>query len=1123
MILVTDRVACLLRPLRRVLELTQNIDRFTDTQGQGFIACLTPHGMQFISTRGRALTGREALRLQGLPIHKLLLTHESQRDLLDLAGNAMTTTVVGTALLAALIVGHKAISIEGRRPKSLDNTVSTSVGGMKRDALLPHQTLDMAQYQRCTLDDLRSRASASTRRCLCEERTLTLGRSFKKCRLCGHTACERCAGIPRHDYDVISHPQPIEPSSFIGWITKCLPMRVQLVGLEVVRMEELYANCKSHGTPEGRDDWDIYKRAIEQALGEEMRFESVTRSQQWIVRYDAPHSYLELTVGETPCWRIFAKPARQEPNNSRHRWLLKNPFARMRIKPGDDLLAGEWELFLPIFLQCSLKIEGFGPMTKSWESHLGIEIKKPAVETVHTRLKVSMERPACQHIARSIDELVGEYELLEDCGAASRSLHKRVNRSQGRSVYFFLDPQRVGPPRHDRFVFSPDHHRLTFGEAREVIASIDPEWRQGRADAKEEPDRAMVECRFYGLWEACGATLQVFAGRPGLACAMLRRDVSITVSSGIALSPNPSARPQVCSADTMTFISWQVPCTEPEKIGWQLGPWRQVDQESEALALRPFTWLFQKSKDLDQFPFEWSRLSLPDDSTRCQSCSPDIPSIKWRPTGKPSGVVVPYEDERQAGAFERAMKARAKPFVTQTQLITDGCGGFIGCLQVGINITALAHRVLSRTPFGSGQAVELSWRLNTTYQWPLEVSFDKFTLPDNKSGEEEAHVFRQSEGNTLVELGRLRREQGRSLCWMKKQEMDGARPFLEQEIEEAYLPTLGWLAETMAKFPSQARGGVLADEVGYGKTATTLALIDATMNKASDLSLEKTGAGIVSKATLIIVPATLMAQWESQIAKFLGEGYPVLKIDNIRDLSAMTVAKMKHARIILLNWRVLAGDVYLRNLGAFAAIPECSTKAGRAYKTWLEQAVRRIDDYAQELGSCEDVEEFMRIHNERLAAASKNDDAAIPSRRLRGAAYMRQAKGGKKEPQAEDDRPLNKVATLKPFKLTQAGQLAGMKAPPIHLFNFHRIVIDEYTYLTDSESHSISCLRATNRWVLSGTPKLGDFADIKFLAGLLHVDLGVDDDSPIALQQSSVDKIRKGRTGMRSMVLVDVS
>jgi len=45
--------------------------------------------------------------MQGLPIDELLLTRESEDNLRDLAGNAMSSTVVGSAIIAALIVGMK--------------------------------------------------------------------------------------------------------------------------------------------------------------------------------------------------------------------------------------------------------------------------------------------------------------------------------------------------------------------------------------------------------------------------------------------------------------------------------------------------------------------------------------------------------------------------------------------------------------------------------------------------------------------------------------------------------------------------------------------------------------------------------------------------------------------------------------------------------------------------------------------------------------------------------------------------------------------------------------------------------------------------------------------------------
>ena len=60
----------------------------------------------YITNRGGPMVGLEALSMQGLPVDELLLTRETEDQLADLAGNAMSTTVVGTCILAALVVGR---------------------------------------------------------------------------------------------------------------------------------------------------------------------------------------------------------------------------------------------------------------------------------------------------------------------------------------------------------------------------------------------------------------------------------------------------------------------------------------------------------------------------------------------------------------------------------------------------------------------------------------------------------------------------------------------------------------------------------------------------------------------------------------------------------------------------------------------------------------------------------------------------------------------------------------------------------------------------------------------------------------------------------------------------------
>ena len=57
----------------------------------------------YVTNRGGPLTGLEALALQGIPVDDLILTRENEDQMADLAGNAMTSTVVGSAIVAAFI------------------------------------------------------------------------------------------------------------------------------------------------------------------------------------------------------------------------------------------------------------------------------------------------------------------------------------------------------------------------------------------------------------------------------------------------------------------------------------------------------------------------------------------------------------------------------------------------------------------------------------------------------------------------------------------------------------------------------------------------------------------------------------------------------------------------------------------------------------------------------------------------------------------------------------------------------------------------------------------------------------------------------------------------------------
>src|SRR5258707_654010 len=94
-------------PFSQVWNLSQNVDRTIGSSKTGICPCLTPSMIPYITNRGGPMVGLEALSMQGLPIDELLLTRETEDQLADLAGNAMSTTVVGASILAVLVAGMK--------------------------------------------------------------------------------------------------------------------------------------------------------------------------------------------------------------------------------------------------------------------------------------------------------------------------------------------------------------------------------------------------------------------------------------------------------------------------------------------------------------------------------------------------------------------------------------------------------------------------------------------------------------------------------------------------------------------------------------------------------------------------------------------------------------------------------------------------------------------------------------------------------------------------------------------------------------------------------------------------------------------------------------------------------
>jgi hypothetical protein len=369
---------------------------------------------------------------------------------------------------------------------------------------------------------------------------------------------------------------------------------------------------------------------------------------------------------------------------------------------------------------------------------------------------------------------------------------------------------------------------------------------------------------------------------------------------------------------------------------------------------------------------------------------------------------------------------------------------------------------------------------------------------------------------------------------MRRQEAENVDPFIEEEIEEALLPHLGWRAEGRATKNITIRGGVLADQVGYGKTATTLGLIDSQFPDEKRKPLKDIPGKISLKATLIIVPHTLLNQWNNEIKKFLGSKYNVLSIKAPQAMNHYSISDFQNADIIITNWSVLNLDSYYAKLAHFSALPDMPSGAGRAFRAWYTYALQRVAEHVDTLR-----EDGARVLEQTLKTKLKSFESDeelvryVPSKRLRGTEYRKsqQAKaeekahsakpGGKrkaKEIDLSDGEPAIRKGPSDPFSLKDSDvrkDWRKMKNPLFQMFNFNRLVVDEYTYVGGNDHTSITNLQANVRWVLSGTPPLGDFADVKTISVFLGINLGIDDDAVGVIQAHNIKAMERDRTGKR--------
>jgi hypothetical protein len=1038
----------------------------------GIVGCQTPKGFPWSSLRGRRLNGVEALGLQGIDTVTMETTNLSQRDMQDLAGNAMTSTVVGAAIFACLTVCREMLEpgtgLVARTPSP--EPVFDGEGSLVEVQSSP------ALYKPLSVQAAQSIAALTTVLCDCEYVNTKPDKVYQQCRICRLTTCTSCGGNPEHDY--IKVPQSVvnarvKPITFKTLIAESIPHFFSLAENKSVADAALRTLFDEYEEQIDADTWIKTQDMVLTALCSESCLRDIKRKKSWEVTYDSPAATAVLKISRDSIeWLFYVNTSELPIADALGIHFRKFPFLRMKPdEAGLDITEGRWQFWLPKEVAVDATITSHGRLVSSYLRDVGLTAH--ADDFVATEVEVTVDAKSKAYFEHDPS---GSYRLFHHCGQAFNSLHIKVG-SEGlkQPFYFFFHHElATGNPLKHSFIFSQDCGRIgVVGQYRDYSAAVSPQWRQPAFDSVDKNGKKVDNTKIYvhGSWRDV-------------------RQFSLHTATQQPLSfhqiPNPVATLQNSCGHQHAVVVFEGNFGDKIVPRWARNEWIVINKANEALFARNFGWAINPGTTIPGYTLEtsnWHKIDH-DLTSGCLSCVPVLPSQLWELNRK--GNMVPYERPDEAGEYEHCLRNLPAALSANLFVGTDGYTK----LKIGMNPTTLVHRAGACLQDSGDTEVKASWLLVTNDDATKAV-LPPLKIQSNRDGAES----QPPPGFKVT----LRPEQLRALGWALQQEND-VMPFVDERIAEEQLPASSMRLWGMAQQDKYVKGGLLAFEVGFGKTAVALALIDSQTQQDRQWAAQNALKTVPIKATYIIVPDQLPRQWRGEVDKFYRQKKSVLVIKNTSDLDKFELADFMKADIIIVSFGLFGSVAYRQRLANFAAMVGHHDKAtNRAKHEWYKIAFPHICNAADKLQNDPD---NLRAHLETTfqqnlgsAAAGK---APTKSKRVIGAALQKLNSAGSKRKHEEistDNPGALKAAFQEHLKLLFATAENFKTLLVLEAFSPARIIVDEPTYIPQySNAYDfIKSAKAGSKFLMSGTFDISGFNEVNLMANLIGINLGEDD------------------------------
>ncbi|GKY91341.1 hypothetical protein MPSEU_000106300 [Mayamaea pseudoterrestris] len=901
--------------------VSQNAGREAHRQATpGIASCLTPGGDFFVPHRGRPLLGCERLLAQGIPYFRLLLGNETNVQLGDLAGNAMSLTVVCATMLAAITCNQ--LRNETHAGKQIADVILKDCAENWSAMNSMFMTAEKSSLS-CSLPflrnlvDLAENAVQSSILCICET-SGNIADAFVQCQVCRVSCCRRCisdhAGpnLSSHslfDLDVAQGNH--DPASFQEKLRTIAPASVCLTEenlKDIVRVEN-----------------DIYRVAT--LAGVVFNLHRIKRDhRRWIIFYYARDNHgvgeavaeIRITVGELKTQSVALtgvknidigamaeltsyNPALTEP----YVFGKMDPCAMLTLLKSETADSAGW-LVREQDVAARVIVEGEG-VTDSLRAEVGLadevakELKCTAAKSHNKKHYVNARdrgeerrwiyadnwkqwpetiliKAPSGHMQAKQMVVAGKYIRAKCRQTTNQSaLWIRRSNSSDSDLYLIIIPNvhRTGP---DQLVISSS---INYTDSASVVAIFPRDWQP--CDALNGQTEIALKLCTWKLSPAVG----LLAVKSNIrVMSPVDSDVLVRVTGLSEVQKTMLLRGDAASSESQTI--------ELQVHGGQQA--QQIIRIFNSTCVPPILRLAAKSGLKYSIDAEAPFLNILD--AEDFGFSSDV--VPYRPT---EDWIVNDERDRmertcQPGAardYVLQLEKACKPF----KFVLDRrSGNFdVQCYPKVAAHHAAAHLLRGRHVEGN---VQVAFKLSNAFQ-QIDPPSNPFIV-HNCDKEPSTEV-------PLQGLHSLYPRQERVVSKLIAIE-NGETSYEEVELSEFEMPgSTGFSLMAKASRTSHICGGVVADAIGAGKTVVSIALILKGIEKAR-LSMQ---APRMSAATLVVVPPGLIDQWESEVAKF-AESLTVVKIYDFQTLKNTSLGAILKADIVISPVDILESVGYFKSL-----------------------------------------------------------------------------------------------------------------------------------------------------------------------------------------------------------------